>query len=93
MSYDQFCDLAAIFVLAAILLFVQTVHMNFHAKSGLCSPKTEQVMLNLVLGTGGAPPPMTNPMHASRQLKSTFALAISTCACWLSDTYISVIGV
>ena len=29
--------------------FVQTVHMNFHAKSGLCSSRNERVMLNFVI--------------------------------------------
>ena len=32
-----------------ILVFVQTVHMNFHAKSGLCSSRNERVMLNFVI--------------------------------------------
>ena len=29
--------------------FVWTVHMNFHAKSGLCSSRNELVMLNLAI--------------------------------------------
>ena len=29
--------------------------MNFHAKSGVCSSKNEQVMLNLVLGADAVP--------------------------------------
>ena len=29
--------------------FVQTVHMNFHAKSGLCSSRNEPVMLNFAI--------------------------------------------
>ena len=37
--------------------------MNFHAKSGLCSSKNEQVMLNLVLGTGGAAITYGQPMY------------------------------
>ena len=61
MSYDQFCDLAAILFLVTILIlaailfleFVRTVHMNFYVKSGLCSSTNERVMLNLVMGAGG----------------------------------------
>jgi hypothetical protein len=39
--------------LASILFFIKlfwTVHMNFHAKSGVYSSKNEWVMLNLVFG-------------------------------------------
>ena len=37
--------------IALVLVFVWTVHTNFHAKSGLCSSKNEWVMLNLVFGS------------------------------------------
>ena len=53
--------------------FVQTVHTNFHAKSGLCSSRNEWVMRNLVFGAipCRAVPPVTNlhiELRASRQL-------------------------
>ena len=35
--------------------FCRGVHMNFHAKSGLCSSKNELVMLNLVFGAWRRP--------------------------------------
>ena len=40
-----FCFLVGILFLAIILFleFVQTVHMNFHAKSGLCSSKMSEL--------------------------------------------------
>ena len=43
------------YILVAILFFqkkskfVRTIHMNFHAKSGLCSSRNERVMLNFVI--------------------------------------------
>ena len=42
------CDLVAILFLAAILVleFVWTVHMNFHAKSGVCSSKKVELPLD-----------------------------------------------
>ena len=51
------------FCFGGYFVLVQTVHMNFHAKSGLCSSKNEQVMLNLVLGTGGAAITYGQPMY------------------------------
>ena len=83
MSYDQFSDLAAILLLVAILFlaaiffleFVETVHINIHAKSGLCGSRNERVMLNLVFSPLplSAVPPVTNlriELLSSRQLKS-----------------------
>lgn len=58
-SYDQFCDLVAILFLAAILFFwqqfcfskfVRSLHMNFDAKSELCSSKIERVKKILAIG-------------------------------------------
>ena len=40
-----FCFLAAILFFKILSKFFQTVHTNFHAKSGLCSSRNEQVML------------------------------------------------
>ena len=47
-SYAQFCDMSAILFFKILSKFVQTVHTNFHAKSGVCSSKNEWVM---ALGT------------------------------------------
>merc|ERR1711997_272268 len=44
-----FCFLAAILFFKILSKFVQTVHTNFHAKSGLCSSRNERVMLNFVI--------------------------------------------
>ena len=41
--------LAAILFFKILSKFVQSVHTNFHAKSGLCSSRNERVMLNFVI--------------------------------------------
>ena len=47
-SYAQFFYLAAILFFKILSKFVQIVHTNFHAKSGVCCSKNERVM---ALGT------------------------------------------
>ena len=48
-SYAQFCDLAAILFLKIWSKFVQTVHTNFHAKSGLCSSRNKRGLHNFAI--------------------------------------------
>ena len=47
--WGPFCFLAAILFSQILSKFVQTVHTNFHAKSGLCSSRNERVMLNFAI--------------------------------------------
>ena len=47
--WGPFCFLAAILFFQILSKFVQTVHTNFHAKSGLCSSRNERVMLNFAI--------------------------------------------
>ena len=49
MSYAEFCNLAVILFFKILSKFVQTVHTNFHAKSGLCGARNERVMLNFAI--------------------------------------------
>ena len=47
--WGLFCFLAAILFFKILSKFVQTVHTNFHAESGLCSSRNERVMLNFAI--------------------------------------------
>ena len=63
------------FIFSAILLFIHSVHMNFHAKSGLCSLKNERVMVNLVFCVMPCRPSCDQPMYkASWQLTTSLRL-------------------
>ena len=49
MIWGPFCFLAGILFFKILSKFVQTVHTNFHSKSGLCSSRNEPVMLNFFI--------------------------------------------
>ena len=49
MILGPFCFLAGILFFKILSKFVQTVHTNFHSKSGLCSSRNEPVMLNFLI--------------------------------------------
>ena len=74
-SSAQFCDLAAILFFGGHFVFLkkskfgQTVHTNFHAKSGLYSSRNEQVMLNFVIW---------RPFCFSKFCQNLFRLSIRT---------------
>ena len=57
------------FVFNILSKFVQTVHTNFHVKSGLCSSRNERVMLNFVIW---------RPFCFSKFCQNLFGLSIRT---------------
>ena len=76
------------FLYFCIFVFVRTVHMNFHAKSELCSLKNERVMFILVFGSIPSRPlpcrasydqPMYRAVSAKNDLKKQGASFISLC--------------
>ena len=67
--WAQFCDLGAILFFKIFSKFVQIVHTNFHAKSGLCSSRNEWVLLNFVIW---------RPFCFSKFCQNLFRLSITT---------------
>ena len=68
--WRPFCFLVAIlFFEEKKCTFVQTVHINFHAKSRLCSSRNEPVMLNFA---------SWRPFCFSKNFPNLFGLSIQT---------------
>ena len=67
--------MAAILFFKILSKFVQTVHTNFHAKSGLCSSRNERVMLNFV---NWRPFCFWRPFYFSKFCQNLFRLSIRT---------------